>query len=135
MQFLFSCFFSLLIQEEPRILSANISVETYRSLEWIVCQNALNGIFKMLVISLSLLNVYKVSVDLASIFFNIFKTKYIHPDVSTSNWDWYKKPGWNSKDNSLVTPLTLLFQTYLNQNGICPIWSCPKIYFKLWKGE
>lgn len=30
----------------------------------------------MLVISLSLLNVYKVSVDLASIFFNIFKTKY-----------------------------------------------------------
>lgn len=46
----------------------------------------------MLVISLSLLNVYKVSVDLASIFFNIFKTKYIHPDVSTSNWDWYKKP-------------------------------------------
>lgn len=58
-----------------------------------------------------LLNIYKVSLDLASISFSIFKNKYINPDVSTPNWDWYKKSGWNSKDNSLVTLSTLLFRT------------------------
>lgn len=67
------------------------------------------------------MNVYKVSLDLASGSFNIFKNIYIHPAVSTSNWDWYKKPGGNSKGNSLVTLLTLLFQTYINQNSICLI--------------
>lgn len=40
-----------------------------------------------------LLNIYKVSLDLASISFSIFKNKYINPDVSTPIWDWYKKSG------------------------------------------